>query len=228
MTAMSTLNTALAATLVASPLLLLSPLAVLLYRRARMEKDAPEAQMSKKEMITEEEKPGKKKVPVPKGAQMTVACTASGGVSKYVELRARDVKKDFWQRGEHWRYAQELGIDQYEDYWWHLLDDLGLHGQQKYLFKDSIVELDVKPIIDSKGSKQILVTFRYRECTEPFREMLIEVPEDKDLESERAWRQQMAHLRNDHGKIVSIKISDLDASDYEAFGQVMAYCFSNF
>lgn len=227
MTAMSTLNTTLATTLVASPLLLLSPLAVLLYRRARMEKEAPEAQMPKKEMIAEEGKPRKKKVSVPKDAQMTVACTTSGGVSKYVELRVRDIKKDFRQRGEHWRYAQELGIDEYEDYWWHLLDDLGLHGQQKYLFKDSIVELGIKPIVDSKGSKQILVTFRYRECTAPFREMLIEVPEDKDLKSERAWRQQMAHLRDDHGKIMSVKISDINGSDYEAFRQVMAYCCSN-
>ncbi|KAL8750060.1 MAG: hypothetical protein Q9199_007307 [Rusavskia elegans] len=204
---MPNLNVALTATLLASPLLLLGPLVTLLYRRGRMEKETPQGG----------------KVPVPEGAQIKVSCTTTGGVSKHIELRSNDIRRDFRHHGEHWRYAQELGIHDFEDYWWHLLEDLGLNGEQRYLFKDSPVELDIKPMVDHQGSKQVLVSFRYSECTNPFREIILEVPEDKDMASERLWKQQTAHLRNGHGETVSVKIGDLDDADYEVFKMVMDY-----
>ncbi len=203
---MSNLNTALATTLLASPILLLGPFTALLYRGATDAK---------------EESPQKVKFPVSEEARITVSCTTTGGVSKRLDLRSKDVKTDFHHHGEHWRYAQGLGIDDFEDYWWHLLGDLGPAGEQNYLFKDSAVELGIGPVVNRQGKKQILVSFRYSECKDAFREMILEVPEEKDLESEGVWRQQKAHIRYGHGERVTVKIGDLGDSDYEVFRMVM-------
>ncbi|KAL8855762.1 MAG: hypothetical protein Q9178_007580 [Gyalolechia marmorata] len=166
---MSNLNTALAKTILASPILLLGPLTTLLYRRGTKAK---------------EESPEKVKFPVSENARITASWITTGGESKRLDLRSKDVKTDFHHHGEHWRYAQGLGIDDFEDYWWHLLRDLGPAGEKNYLFKDSAVELDIRPVVDRQGMKQILVSFRYRECKDAFREMFLEVPQQMDLESE--------------------------------------------
>ena len=203
---MSNLNTALATTLPASPILLLGPLTALFYCRGTKPK---------------EESPEKVKFPVSKDARITVSCTTTGGVSKRLDLRSKDVRTDFHDHGEHWRYAQGLGIDAFEDYWWHLLGDLGPAGEQNYLLKDSAVELDIKPVVHLQGVKQILVSFRYCKYKDAFRKIFLEMPEEKDFESEGVWRQQKAHIRYGHGAIATVKIGDLGNSDYDVFRMVM-------